>query len=79
MPAAILTPMWEPMLGQGADRETNMAAIVADTPLRRFGTATEVAALAVMLASDECLYMTGSELHVDGGLLAGSVAAPQKR
>jgi NAD(P)-dependent dehydrogenase (short-subunit alcohol dehydrogenase family) len=79
MPAAILTPMWEPMLGQGADRETNMAAFVADTPLRRFGTTTEVAALAVMLASDECLYMTGSELHVDGGLLAGSVATPQTR
>ena len=79
MPAAILTPMWEPMLGQGTDREANMAAFVADTPLRRFGTATEVAALAVMLASDECLYMTGSELHVDGGLLAGSVAAPQTR
>ena len=79
MPAAILTPMWEPMLGQGADRETNMAAFVADTPLRRFGTAAEVAALAVMLASDECLYMTGSELHVDGGLLAGSVAAPRTR
>jgi NAD(P)-dependent dehydrogenase (short-subunit alcohol dehydrogenase family) len=79
MPAAILTPMWEPMLGRGAEREANMAAFVADTPLRRFGTATEVAALAVMLASDECLYMTGSELHVDGGLLAGSVAAPQTR
>jgi len=79
MPAAILTPMWEPMLGQGADREANMTAFVADTPLRRFGTAAEVAALAVMLASDECLYMTGSELHVDGGLLAGSVAAPQAR
>jgi 3(or 17)beta-hydroxysteroid dehydrogenase len=32
-PAAILTPMWEPMLGNGPDREDNMAAMVADTPL----------------------------------------------
>lgn len=75
-PAAILTPMWEPMLGDGADREARMAALVADTPLRRFGTAEEVAALAAMLASDESAYVTGAEFNVDGGLLAGSAASP---
>lgn len=75
-PAAILTPMWEPMLGEGAGREKNMAALVADTPLRRFGTVEEVAALAVFLASDEAPYVTGSEFNVDGGLLAGSAASP---
>lgn len=75
-PAAILTPIWEPMLGEGAAREANMAAIVADTPLQRFGTAEEVAALAVLLASDEARYMTGAELTLDGGLLAGSAARP---
>lgn len=77
LPAAILTPMWEPMLGQGPDREGNLAAFVADTPLRRFGRPDEVAALAVLLASDECAYMTGAELHVDGGLRAGSAAVPK--
>ena len=76
-PAAILTPMWEPMLGNGPDREARMAAFVADTPLRRFGTAAEVASLAVMLAADESAYMTGAELVVDGGLLAGSAAVPK--
>ena len=75
-PAAILTPMWEPMLGTGPEREQRMAAFVADTPLRRFGTAEEVAAVAVLLASDEAAYMTGTELNIDGGLLAGSAAAP---
>lgn len=75
-PAAILTPMWEPMLGSGPDREARRAALVADTPLRRFGRPDEVAALAVMLASDEAAYMTGAELNVDGGLLAGSAALP---
>jgi NAD(P)-dependent dehydrogenase (short-subunit alcohol dehydrogenase family) len=75
-PAAILTPMWEPLLGDGADRETRMAAFVSDTPLKRFGTVEEVAALAVLLASDEATYMTGTELHIDGGILAGSAAAP---
>lgn len=78
LPAAVLTPMWEPMLGQGPDRAARMAAMVADTPLRRFGEPAEVAALAVLLASDECLYMTGSELPVDGGLMAGSAAVPQR-
>jgi 3(or 17)beta-hydroxysteroid dehydrogenase len=76
-PAAILTPMWEPMLGTGAEREATLARLVADTPLRRFGQPEEVAALAVLLASDEAPYMTGAELHIDGGLLAGSAAAPK--
>jgi NAD(P)-dependent dehydrogenase (short-subunit alcohol dehydrogenase family) len=64
------------MLGDGPDREAIMAAFVADTPLRRFGTPEEVAAIAVMLASDEATYITGSEFHIDGGILAGSAAAP---
>ncbi len=75
-PAAILTPMWEPMIGDGPDREARMASFVADTPMKRFGTVEEVAAVAVMLASDEAAYMTGTELTLDGGLLAGSAAAP---
>ncbi len=75
-PAAILTPIWEPMLGDGPDREARMAALVADTPLKRFGTVEEVAALAVYLASPKSAYMTGSELTLDGGLLAGSAASP---
>jgi len=71
-----MTPMWEPMLGQGADRADRMASFVADTPLRRFGQPEEVAALAALLASDEAAYMTGSELTIDGGILAGAVASP---
>lgn len=75
-PAAILTPIWEPMLGDGPDREDKMAALVADTPMKRFGMPEEVAAMCVMLASDEAAYMTGAELTLDGGLLAGSAASP---
>ncbi|MFA8440597.1 SDR family oxidoreductase [Yoonia sp.] len=75
-PAAIMTPMWEPMLGDGPDRDDRSAAMVADTPMRRFGEVEEVAALAVMLASDEAAYMTGAELTIDGGILAGSAATP---
>lgn len=78
-PAAVLTPMWEPMLGSGEEREANMAAFVRGTPLQRFGKPEEVAAIAVLLASDEATYMTSSEIHIDGGILAGSVAAPTGR
>jgi 3(or 17)beta-hydroxysteroid dehydrogenase len=75
-PAAILTQIWEPMLGTGPDREMRMAALVADTPLKRFGMPEEVAAIAAMLASDEASYVTGTEINIDGGLLAGSAATP---
>lgn len=75
-PAAILTPMWESMLGSGPDRDARMAALVKETPLRRFGRPEEVAAVATLLASDEAPYITGSELNIDGGLLAGSAASP---
>lgn len=75
-PAAILTPMWEALVGDGPDRDARMAAMVADTPLKRFGTVDEVAALALYLASDASAYMTGAELTLDGGLLAGSAVSP---
>jgi len=75
-PGAIMTPMWAAMVGDGPGHEERMAAIVADTPFKRFGTVEEVGALAVYLASDESTYMTGAELTLDGGLLAGSAVSP---
>jgi len=75
-PAAILTPIWQPMLGTGQDRAARMAALVQDVPLRRFGLPEEVAAMALLLASDEATYITGSEFNIDGGLLAGVAATP---
>ncbi|MCA0909418.1 SDR family oxidoreductase [Qipengyuania gaetbuli] len=75
-PAAVMTPMWEALLGDGPGLEERKAAMVKDTPLKRFGTVEEVAALCVYLASPESAYMTGAELTLDGGLLAGSAASP---
>lgn len=77
-PAAILTPMWEPMLGEGAEREERVRAFVKDTPLRRFGTPEEAAYAVLYLASEESAYTTGTELNLDGGILAGSAASPSR-
>jgi NAD(P)-dependent dehydrogenase (short-subunit alcohol dehydrogenase family) len=66
-PAAILTDIWEPMLGDGPDRETRMQSLVADTRLKRFGMPEEVAAMAVYLGGDEASYTTGQIFLVDGG------------
>jgi len=76
-PAAILTPMWEPILGSGPERATREAEYTKDTPLRRFGTIEEVAALVVYLASDESGYTTGAEFVLDGGMLAGTAVPPR--
>jgi NAD(P)-dependent dehydrogenase (short-subunit alcohol dehydrogenase family) len=77
-PAAVMTPMWAPMLEglEGPTLDERIASLVADTPLRRFGRPEEVAAIAVLLASDEANYVTGAEFVIDGGLLAGTTASP---
>ncbi len=40
-------------------------------PMGRFGEPIEVARAVLFLASEESSYTTGSEIHVDGGYLAG--------
>jgi len=44
-------------------------------PMRRLGQASDIAKVAVFLASDEASYMTGQVLTVDGGLSLGAAAA----
>ncbi len=75
-PAAILTPMWDPLLGDGPGREERIEQVGRMAPIGRFGTVEEVAALAVHLASDESAYTTGAEFTLDGGMLAGQAAPP---
>jgi len=77
-PAAILTPMWEPMLGTGPEREERLIQFAKDIPMRKLGSPEDVAYAALVLASDEAKYITGIELTIDGGILAGSSASPQR-
>jgi len=77
-PGAILTPLWDAMVGTDAGREKAIAHISAGVPLGHMGEPDDVAYAALFLASDESKYITGIELNVDGGILAGSSAAPGK-
>lgn len=78
-PAAILTPMWDPMLGTGSDREQMIALLAKDIPMKKIGAPEDVANAALYLASDEAKYITGIELTIDGGILAGAVASPSAK
>lgn len=77
-PGAILTPIWDAMLGEGEQREAAIKNVAADVPLGNMGTALDVAYGAIYFGSDESKYVTGIELNIDGGILAGSSAAPTR-
>lgn len=66
------------MLGNGPERKSRMAEIAKDIPMQKMGLASDVANAVLFLASEESKYITGIELSVDGGILAGSFAAPIK-
>jgi 3-oxoacyl-[acyl-carrier protein] reductase len=61
-PGIIETPMTEKI-----DSETKRAT-AARTPMRRNGTAQDVAAVVVMLASEGAGFITGAHIDVNGGL-----------
>jgi 3-oxoacyl-[acyl-carrier protein] reductase len=54
--------------GRGPD-EIGQNLLMRYIPMRRFGTAEELALLVVLLASDGAGYINGQVLHVDGGVL----------
>lgn len=43
----------------------------ANVPLGRYGTPEDIASLHLFLASDESSWITGAEIYIDGGLMAG--------
>ena len=56
---------WTP--GRGSD-EVGANRLLRFIPMRRFGHSGEVAALAVLLASDASGYLNGQVFHIDGGV-----------
>jgi 2-keto-3-deoxy-L-fuconate dehydrogenase len=72
-PGTIMSPSFEERV-KTVSKQTGKplrevrANFIARQPMQRLGTAMEVAALAVFLASDESSYITGQPHLVDGGL-----------
>lgn len=66
-PGTIESPSLEDRIAAFDDPVEARKAFIARQPLGRLGTAEEIAAMAVYLASDESGYTTGAAMVVDGG------------
>ena len=69
-PTFIETPMLESMIRDSPDPEKARQTLVRQVPLRRIGKADDVANMIVYLASDESTFVTGTEMVIDGGVIA---------
>ncbi len=79
-PAAIKTDIWGHMMGKTSrDHQAAIDSIAAGILLKHMGKPIDVANLALFLASDESSFMTGSEIIIDGGILAGSSSSPKDK
>jgi 2-keto-3-deoxy-L-fuconate dehydrogenase len=67
-PGTVDSPSLADRLRATGDEEAARAAFVARQPMGRIGTPQEIAEVAVMLASDEACFMTGSNIVIDGGM-----------
>ncbi len=65
-PGSIDTPMGQREL----EAQPGMQALVEATPIRRLGRAQEVAAAVGFLLSADASYVTGTDILVDGGVVA---------
>ncbi len=66
-PGTVESPSLEERIRASGDYEKARAAFVSRQPMGRVGTAEEIAALVVYLASDESAYTTGVAHVIDGG------------
>jgi NAD(P)-dependent dehydrogenase (short-subunit alcohol dehydrogenase family) len=69
-PGIIDTPLTRSFIAAADDPAAIVAGYEAVAPLRRMGTAREVANCVVFLASEEASFVTGAALLVDGGSTA---------
>ena len=67
-PGTVYSPSWQDRVDQSPDPVQAKKDFIARQPMGRLGTAEEIAAVAVYLASDDATFTTGSTIHVDGGI-----------
>ena len=73
-PGSIMTDMLASVNADPAARDR----ILSRTPMGRIGEPSEIAAIAVFLASDEASYITGQTIYADGGRLPLNYTVPVK-
>jgi NAD(P)-dependent dehydrogenase (short-subunit alcohol dehydrogenase family) len=69
-PGSIDTPRFRKVADALDDTEAFLSGLMANLPLKRLGTADDIAHMALFLASDESAYTSGAVLPCDGGLAA---------
>ena len=72
-PGVIASPMVREVSGE---IQARLDRLMAQQPIARMGEPEEVANLALFLASDEASYITGTQVVIDGGHLAGPHREP---
>ena len=67
-PGTVYSPSWQDRVNQSPDPVQAKKDFIARQPMGRLGTAEEIAAVAVYLASDDATFTTGTTISVDGGI-----------
>ena len=67
-PGTVFSPSWQDRVDQSPDPVQAKKDFIARQPMGRLGTAEEIAAVAVYLASDDATFTTGTTISVDGGI-----------
>jgi|TARA_B100001173_G_scaffold2544_1_gene2246 3-hydroxybutyrate dehydrogenase len=67
-PGTVFSPSWQDRVNQSPDPVQAKKDFIARQPMGRLGTAEEIAAVAVYLASDDSSFTTGTTISVDGGI-----------
>ena len=67
-PGTVFSPSWQDRVNQSPDPVQAKKDFIARQPMGRLGTAEEIAAAAVYLASDDSTFTTGTTISVDGGI-----------
>jgi NAD(P)-dependent dehydrogenase (short-subunit alcohol dehydrogenase family) len=73
-PGSIMTSMLQSVVNDKAA----MARVMSRTPMGRVGEPSEIASIAVFLASDDSSYVTGQTIYADGGRMPLNYTMPVK-